>query len=70
MDAMSSALRRAAQSPFLRDIERAPKPSRFTHPSFNSYDGKTDPAEHPSPVARGCVAINENGGWRNPSQLR
>ena len=43
MDAISRALRRAARSPFLRDIERAPIPSRFTQPPLNSYDGKTDP---------------------------
>ena len=48
MDAMSCALCRAAQSPFSRDIERAPMPSRFTRPPFNSYDGKTDPVEHVS----------------------
>ena len=45
MDAMSHALRRAARSPFSRDIERAPMPSRFTQSSFNSYDGKTDLVE-------------------------
>ena len=48
MDAMSRALRRAARSPFSRDIERAPMPSRFTRPLFNFYDGKTDPVEHVS----------------------
>ena len=48
MDAISCVLHWAARSPFLRDIERAPMPSRFTRPSFNSYDGKTDPVEHVS----------------------
>ena len=48
MDAMSRALRRAAQSPFSRDIEQAPMPSRFTWPLFNSYDGKIDPVKHVS----------------------
>ena len=48
MDAMSRALRRAARSPFLREIERAPMPSRFTRSLFNSYDGKTNPVEHVS----------------------
>ena len=48
MDAMSRALRRATRSPFLREIERAPMPSRFTRSLFNSYDGKTDPIEHVS----------------------
>ena len=46
MDATSRALSRAAQSLFLRNIERAPMPSRFTRPPFNSYDGKTDTVEH------------------------
>ena len=48
MDVISRALRRAARSPFLGDIEQAPMPSRFTRPLFNSYDGKTDPVEHVS----------------------
>ena len=48
MDAMSRALRRAARSPFSRDIERAPMLSKFTRSPFNSYDGKTDPVEHVS----------------------
>ena len=48
MDAMSRAVRRAARSPFSDEIERAPMPSRFTRPPFNSYDGKTDPVEHVS----------------------
>ena len=38
MDTMSQALRRAAQSPFSNEIKRASIPSRFTRPSFNSYD--------------------------------
>ena len=46
MDVMSCALRRAARSPFLGDIERDPMPSRFIRPPFNSYDGKTDLVEH------------------------
>ena len=46
MNSMSWTLQRAAQSPFSGNIERAPMPSRFTRPLFNSYDGKTDPVEH------------------------
>ena len=46
MDAMSRALSRVARSPFSRDIEWAPTPSRFTKPPFNSYDGKMDPIKH------------------------
>ncbi|XP_075636693.1 uncharacterized protein LOC142608922 [Castanea sativa] len=49
MDAMSRALRQAARSPFSRDIESAPMPSRFTRPPFNSYTRRTDPVEHVSP---------------------
>ena len=46
MDAMSRALRRAARSLFLDDIERALMLSRFTRPPFNSYDWKMDLIEH------------------------
>ena len=48
MDAMSRALRRVAQSPFFSEIERAKMSSRFTWPSFNSYDKKADLVEHVS----------------------
>ena len=48
MDAMSRALRKDALSSYSRDIERAPMPSRFTRPPFNSYNGKMDPVEHVS----------------------
>ena len=48
MDALSRALRRAAWSPFSDDIEQALMPSRFTHPPFNSYDGKMDLVKHVS----------------------
>ncbi|XP_023911655.1 uncharacterized protein LOC112023269 [Quercus suber] len=48
MDAMSHTLRRVARSPFSDDIERAPMPSRFMHPPFNIYNGKTVLVEHVS----------------------
>ena len=48
MDTMSRALRRTARLPFSGDIERAPMPSKFTWPPFNSYDGKTDLVGHVS----------------------
>ena len=48
MNAISRALHKAARSPFSDDIEWAPMPSRFTRPSFNSYDGKMDPVKHVS----------------------
>nr|XP_023895030.1 uncharacterized protein LOC112006939 [Quercus suber] len=52
MDAMSHALHRAARSPFSEDIERAPMPSRFTRPSFNIYDEKTELVKHASHYIR------------------
>ena len=48
MDAMSCVLCKASRSSFTDDIERAPRPSRFTCPPFNSYNGKTNPVEHVS----------------------
>ncbi|XP_030923362.1 uncharacterized protein LOC115950279 [Quercus lobata] len=57
MDAMSRALPRAAQSLFSDEIERAPMPSRFTRPPFNSYDGKTDPVEHLYPADLGSKFV-------------
>ena len=48
MDAISHALRRAAQSPFSNEIEHAQMSRRFSRPPFISYDGKTDPVEHVS----------------------
>ncbi|XP_030969860.1 uncharacterized protein LOC115990144 [Quercus lobata] len=45
---MSRALRKAAQSPFLNEIERAEMPDRYARPPFNYYDRKTDPVEHVS----------------------
>jgi len=46
MDAIRRALHKAAQSPFLDDIEQAPMPSRFMRLPLYSYDGKMDPVEH------------------------
>ena len=48
MDSMSCALHRAARSPFLNEIERAPMLSKFTWPPFNSYNGKTNSVKHVS----------------------
>ena len=60
MDAMSHALCRGALSPFSRDIERALMLSRFTWPSFNSYDGKTDLVEHVSHYIQMMSLHNHN----------
>nr|XP_023888562.1 uncharacterized protein LOC112000642 [Quercus suber] len=48
MDMMRRALRKAARSPFSAGIKQAPMPDKFVRPSFNSYDGKTDPVEQVS----------------------
>nr|XP_023910589.1 uncharacterized protein LOC112022246 [Quercus suber] len=61
MDAMSRALRKAARSPFSTDIEHAPMPDRFTRPSFNSYDRKTDPVEHKGSIRSFAELIQEFG---------
>ena len=60
MDAMSRALCRGALSPFTRDIEWALMLSRFTWPSFNSYDGKTDLVEHVSHYIQMMSLHNHN----------
>ncbi|XP_065632596.1 uncharacterized protein LOC136068811 [Quercus suber] len=62
MDAMSQALHKAAWSPFLDDIEWAPMPSRFTHPPFNSHDGKMDLVEHVSHYIQMMSLHNHNNG--------
>ena len=48
MDAMSCALRKAAQSLFSNEIDHAQMPRRFSRPLFISYDRKADPIEHVS----------------------
>lgn len=46
LDAMSRALKRAAQSPFSEEIEHTEMPRRFVCPLFTIYDGKIDLVEH------------------------
>ena len=60
MNAMSGSLRRAAWSPFLEEIERALMSSRFTRPSFISYDRKIDPMEHVSHYIQMMSLHNHN----------
>ena len=60
MNAMSWSLRRAAWSPFLEEIERALMSSRFTRPSFISYDRKIDPMKHVSHYIRMMSLHNHN----------
>ena len=48
LDKISGALRRAAQSPFIDEIERTEILKWFTRPLFTIYDGKTNPVEHMS----------------------
>ncbi|XP_065630285.1 uncharacterized protein LOC136067856 [Quercus suber] len=71
---MSRVLWRAARSLFSAGIKRAPMPGRFVRPSFNSYDGKTDPVEHlyysemvqwvtKGPIHNFAELIQEFGVW-------
>ena len=41
-DAMSRALRQISKSPFMRRVNRDKLPHRFTQPTFNMYNGRTD----------------------------
>ena len=45
---MSKALRQISKSPFVRRINKARLPHRFSQPTFTIYNGRTDPVEHVS----------------------
>ena len=60
MDAMSRALCRVARSPFSDQIKHTQIPSRFSRPSFISYDGKADPIEHISHYIQMMSLYNQN----------
>lgn len=45
-DAMSKTLRQISKSPFVRRIDRAKLPYRFTQPMFTIYNGRTNLVEH------------------------
>ena len=62
LDAMSITLRRAAQSSFSEQIKHTEMPRRFTHPSFNIYDGKTDPIKHVSHYIQMMSLYSHNNG--------
>ena len=47
-DAMSKELLQISKSPFVRRINKALLPHRFTQPTFALYNGSTDPMEHVS----------------------
>ena len=66
MDAMSHALRRAVRSSFSDEIGRAPMPSRFRQPPFNSYDGKTNPVEHVNHYIHMMSLHTHNDGQADP----
>lgn len=63
MDAMSHALRRAAQLPFSDEIEHAPLPRRFSIPPFISYDKKENPIEHVSHYIQMMSLYNQNDAF-------
>ena len=45
-DAMSKVFLQISKSPFVRRINKATLPHRFTQPTFTLYNGRTDPVEH------------------------
>ena len=45
---MSKALQQISKSPFVRRINKAKLPHRFSQPMFAIYNGRTDPMEHVS----------------------
>ncbi|XP_075633309.1 uncharacterized protein LOC142605751 [Castanea sativa] len=47
-DTMSKALRQISKSPFVKRINKAKLPYRFSQPVFTIYNGRTDPVEHVS----------------------
>ena len=47
-DAMSNALCQISKSPFVRRINKARLPHRFSQPMFTIYNGRSDPIEHVS----------------------
>ena len=47
-DAMSKALQRISKSPFVRQINKARLPRRFSQLTLAIYNGRTDPVEHVS----------------------
>ena len=47
-DDMSRVLNQISRSPFMRRIEGAKLPQRFTQPTFTIYNGRIDPMEHVS----------------------
>jgi len=47
-DAMSKALQQISKSPFIRRINKAKLPHRFSQPTFTIYNGRIDPVEHVS----------------------
>ncbi|XP_075666030.1 uncharacterized protein LOC142635848 [Castanea sativa] len=62
MDAMSRALRRAAQSLFSDVIKRMEMQRRFTRPPFTIYDGKIDLVEHVSHYIQMMSPYSHNDG--------
>ena len=47
-DVISKAFRQISKSPFVRRINKAKLPHRFSQPTFTIYNGKSDPMEHVS----------------------
>lgn len=59
-DAMSKALRPISKSPFIRRINKARLPHRFSQPTFTIYNGRFDPIEHASHFNQRMIVHSSN----------
>ena len=57
---MSKALCQISKSPFIRRIDRAKLPHRFTQPTFTIYNGRTNLEEHVSHFNQRMVVHSRN----------
>ena len=63
-DAMSKALQQISKSPFVRRINRAKLPHRFSQPTFAIYNERTDSVEHVSHFNQKMVVHANNEAFR------
>ena len=59
-DVMKKALSQISKSPFTRGIEKAKLPKRFHQPTFDMYNGQTDPVEHVSQFKQKMVVHSQD----------
>ncbi|XP_075655000.1 uncharacterized protein LOC142625191 [Castanea sativa] len=59
-DTMSKTLQQISKSPFVRGINKAKHPHRFSQPTFTIYNGRSDPVEHVSHFNQKMVVYSSN----------